>query len=157
MVAEGIAAILPHARTARMPLAIEPLHPMYAADRACVNTLRQALDLCDELGEGVGVVVDAYHVWWIPSFCRRSPAPAAASSPTTSPTGWFPTRHLLLDRGMMGDGIIDLAAIRAAVERAGFNGPQEVEIFSAEDWWKRDGNEVISTCIARYATVCGGS
>src|SRR5207248_923609 len=58
MVAEGIAAILPHDRTAKMPLAIEPLHPMYAADRACVSTLAQALDLCDQLGEGVGVVVD---------------------------------------------------------------------------------------------------
>jgi sugar phosphate isomerase/epimerase len=58
---------------------------------------------------------------------------------------------------MMGDGIIDLPRIRDAVEQAGFHGPQEVEIFSVEDWWKRDGDEVLATCIARYATVCGGT
>ena len=88
---DGIAAILPYARAASMPLAIEPLHPMYAADRACVNTLGQALDLCDVLGEGVGVAIDVYHVWWDPDACRRrSPAPGrrSASSPTTSATGW---------------------------------------------------------------------
>lgn len=66
MVAEGIAALLPHAQAAGVPLAIEPLHPMYAADRACVNTLDQALDLCATLGEGVGVAIDVYHVWWDP-------------------------------------------------------------------------------------------
>jgi sugar phosphate isomerase/epimerase len=66
MVADGLAAIVPHARACRMPLAIEPLHPMYAGDRACVNTLRQALDLAERLGEGVGVAIDAYHVWWDP-------------------------------------------------------------------------------------------
>jgi sugar phosphate isomerase/epimerase len=66
MVADGIAAILPHARASRMPLAIEPLHPMYAADRSCINTLEQALDLCDLLGDGVGVAIDVYHVWWDP-------------------------------------------------------------------------------------------
>src|SRR6266540_298570 len=66
MVADGIAAILSHARASKMPLAIEPLHPMYAGDRACVNTLAQALDLCDVLGDGVGVVIDTYHVWWDP-------------------------------------------------------------------------------------------
>ena len=65
-VAEGIAALLPHARAANVPLAIEPLHPMYAADRACVNTLDQALDLCEALGPGVGVAIDVYHVWWDP-------------------------------------------------------------------------------------------
>ena len=72
-----------------VPLAIEPLHPMYAADRACVNTLAQALDLCDELGEGVGVAVDVYHVWWDPDLARADRARrASASSPITSATGW---------------------------------------------------------------------
>jgi sugar phosphate isomerase/epimerase len=149
MVAEGIAAILPHARGARMPLAIEPLHPMYAADRACVNTLGQALDLCDDLGEGVGVVVDAYHVWWDPDLLPQI-ARAGSRILAHHISDWLvPTRHLLLDRGMMGDGIIDLSGIRTAVEAAGYRGPQEVEIFSAEDWWKRDGDEVIATCVAR--------
>ncbi len=72
-----------------MPLAIEPLHPMFAADRACVNTLAQALDLCDELGDGVGVAVDVYHVWWDPDLDAPDRARRhAASSPTTSTTGW---------------------------------------------------------------------
>ena len=66
MVRDGLGALLPHARACKMPLAIEPLHPMYAADRSCVNTLAQALDLCDELGDGTGVAIDTYHVWWDP-------------------------------------------------------------------------------------------
>ena len=56
---------------AGVPLAIEPLHPMYAADRACVNTLAHANDLCDELGEGLGVALDVYHVWWDPDLARQ--------------------------------------------------------------------------------------
>jgi sugar phosphate isomerase/epimerase len=156
MVADGIAALLPHARANRMPLAIEPLHPMYAADRACVNTLKQALDICDLLGEGVGVAVDVYHVWWDPELTAQI-ARAGASGRILAHhvCDWLvPTRDLLLDRGMMGDGIIDLKAIRAALERAGYAGPQEVEVFSADDWWKRPGDEVLDTCIQRFLSVC---
>jgi sugar phosphate isomerase/epimerase len=68
---DGIAATLPHARAAGVPLAIEPLHPMYAADRSCVNTLGQALDICEQLGEGVGVAIDVYHVWWDPDLAEQ--------------------------------------------------------------------------------------
>jgi sugar phosphate isomerase/epimerase len=154
MVADGIAAILPEARAANMPLAIEPLHPMYAADRACVNTLRQALDLCDALGDGVGVALDVYHVWWDPELAAQI-GRAGARLLAHHICDWLvPTADLLLDRGMMGDGVIDLKAIRHLVEAAGFSGPQEVEIFSAENWWKRDPDEVIRTCIERYAAVC---
>ena len=64
------------------------------------------------------------------------------------------TKDMLLDRGMMGDGVIDLPDLRRMVETAGFLGPQEVEIFSAENWWKRPGDEVLRTCIERYNTVC---
>src|SRR3954453_9317709 len=71
MFADGMAAILPHARAAKVPLAIEPLHPMYAADRACISLLSEALDLCDALGEGVGVAVDAYHLWWDPNLATQ--------------------------------------------------------------------------------------
>ncbi len=114
MVADGLAAILPEARAAGMPLAIEPLHPMYAADRACVNTLRQSLDLCDMLGEGVGVAVDAYHVWWDPELADQI-ARAGSRILAHHICDWLvPTRDLLLDRGMMGDGVIDLAGIRQA-------------------------------------------
>ena len=156
MVADGIAAVLPHARACQMPLAIEPLHPMYAADRACVNTLRQALDLCDLLGDGVGVAIDTYHVWWDPDLPRQiARAGAGGRILAHHICDWLvPTRDLLLDRGMMGDGIIDFRGFRRMIEAAGYRGPQEVEIFSAQDWWKRPGEEVLRTCIERYTTLC---
>ncbi len=74
IVAEGLADTLDYARTVGMPVAIEPLHPMYAADRACVNTVGQALDLCDQLGDGIGVALDVYHVWWDPELSQQIPA-----------------------------------------------------------------------------------
>jgi len=155
MVRDGIAAVLPHARACNMPLAIEPLHPMYAADRACVNTLEQALDLCDGLGEGVGVAIDTYHVWWDPKlFAQIARAGAGGRILAHHICDWLvPTRHMLLDRGMMGDGVIDFHPIRRAIEAAGYMGPQAVEILS-ETWWKRPGEDVLKTCIARYESLC---
>jgi sugar phosphate isomerase/epimerase len=156
MVAEGISAILPHARRSNMPLAIEPLHPMYAADRACINTLEQALDVCDLLGDGIGVAIDVYHTWWDPKLYRQiARAGAGKRILAHHICDWLvPTTDLLLDRGMMGDGVIDLKAIRAEIEKAGFLGAQEVEIFSASIWWKRPGGEVLSTCVERFHSVC---
>jgi sugar phosphate isomerase/epimerase len=148
---EGIATILPEARKAGIPLAIEPLHPMQAAERACINTLEQALDLCDELGEGLGVACDVYHVWWDPKLqaqIRRAGSRILAYHICD----WLvPTRDLLNDRGMMGDGVIDLPLIRSWVEAAGYSGLQEVEIFSELDWWKRDPDEVLEICKQRAA------
>jgi len=149
-VREGIAGILPEAREAGVPLAIEPLHPMQAAERACVNTLEQALDICDALGDGIGVAVDVYHVWWDPKLeaqIRRAGKRLLAYHICD----WLvPTRDLLNDRGMMGDGVIDLGLIRTWVEAAGYAGFQEVEIFS-EHWWSRDADEVLDVCKARAA------
>jgi sugar phosphate isomerase/epimerase len=155
MVQDGIAAILPYARSHNMPLAIEPLHPMYAADRACVNTLGQALDLCDALDGGVGVAIDTYHVWWDPDLAAQIARAGAAKRILAYHTcDWLvPTRDLLLDRGMMGDGVIDLANIGAMIEKAGYNGFIEVEIFSAADWWKRPGDEVLRICIERFSRL----
>jgi sugar phosphate isomerase/epimerase len=153
MVHDGLAALLPHARVCKMPLAIEPLHPMYAADRACVNTLAQALDLCDALGDGTGVVIDTYHVWWDPDLFAQI-ARANGRILAHHICDWLvPTRHLLLDRGMMGDGVIDFRPIRRGIEAAGYTGPQAVEILS-ETWWKRPGEEVLRTSVARYETLC---
>jgi len=156
MVRDGIAALLPYARAARVPLAIEPLHPMYAADRACINTLAQANDLCDALGDGIGVAVDVYHVWWDPALEREiARAGKAGRLLAFHVCDWLvPTRDLLNDRGMMGDGVIDLRRIRGWVEAARYAGLCEVEIFSAENWWKRAAEEVLATCIARYRRVC---
>jgi len=154
-VQDGIAAILPHAKAAGIPLAIEPLHPMYAADRACVNTLAQALDLCDALDRGkrgaLGVAVDVYHVWWDPQLEAQIRRAGKRRLLAYHICDWLvPTTDLLLDRGMMGDGAIDLKKIRGWVTRAGYRGFHEVEIFSADNWWKRDPDEVLATCKARH-------
>ena len=149
-VADGIASLLDYARSAGMALAIEPLHPMYAADRACVNTLSQANDLCDALGAGVGVAVDVYHVWWDPDIESEIVRTGADRLLAFHVCDWLvPTRHLLLDRGMMGDGIIDIPRLRGAVEAAGYEGLVEVEIFSADEWWKRDPNDVLKVLCER--------
>src|SRR6218665_1484039 len=156
MVSDGIAAMLPHARACGIKLAIEPLHPMYAADRACVNTIDQALDICETLGEGVGVAVDVYHVWGDPNLARAiARAGRMKRIFAHHICDWLvPTKDMLLDRGMMGDGVIDLPAIRQMIEDAGFYGPQEVEIFSQDNWWKRPGDEVLAVIKERVATVC---
>lgn len=156
MVADGIAAMLPHARACQVPLAIEPLHPMYAADRACVNTIDHALDIAGQFGEGVGVAIDVYHVWWDPNLAAAiARAGREKRIYAHHICDWLvPTADMLLDRGMMGDGVIDLKAIRAMIEAAGYRGPQEVEIFSRDNWWKRPGDEVVRTCVERFRTAC---
>jgi sugar phosphate isomerase/epimerase len=148
-VKNGIAEILPEARKARIPLAIEPLHPMQAAERACINTLEQALDICDELGEGIGVAVDVYHVWWDPKLQSQIKRGGKRVFAYHICDWLVPTRDLLNDRGMMGDGVIELPKIRGWVEAAGYAGFQEVEIFSERDWWQRDPDEVLRTCKER--------
>ena len=155
-VTDGIAAMLPHAKASGVKIAIEPLHPMYAADRACVNTIDQALDICEGLGETVGVAIDVYHVWWDP-YLPRAIARAGRMKRIFAHhiCDWLvPTTDLLLDRGMMGDGVIDLPGIRKMIEDAGYFGPQEVEIFSQDNWWKRPGDEVLAVIKERVATVC---
>ena len=157
MVRDGLGLLHEYARSAGMRLAIEPLHPMYAADRACVNTLAQANALCDELApdgrDGLGVAVDVYHVWWDPQLhAEIVRAGERERLYAYHICDWLvPTRDLLNDRGMMGDGIIDLPLIRSWMEAAGYRGMHEVEIFSALDWWKRDGDDVLATCRRRHA------
>jgi sugar phosphate isomerase/epimerase len=154
-VRDGIAASLEYARAVGMPLAIEPLHPMQAADRACINTLEQALDLCDALDPGrtgaLGVAVDAYHVWWDPKLQAQIARAGRQRLLALHVCDWLtPTTDLLEDRGMMGDGVIDLRQLRGWVEDAGFDGYSEVEIFSRANWWQRAGGEVLDTCIERH-------
>ena len=155
-VTDGIAAMLPHAKASGVKIAIEPLHPMYAADRACVNTVDQALDICEKLGETVGVALDVYHIWWDPNLANAiARAGRMKRIFAHHICDWLvPTRDMLNDRGMMGDGVIDLKAIRKMIEDAGYFGPQEVEIFSTENWWKRPGDEVLQVIKERVASVC---
>jgi sugar phosphate isomerase/epimerase len=155
---DGIAASLEYARQVGMPLAIEPLHPMQAADRACINTLEQALDICDALDAqktgALGVALDVYHVWWDPKLEQQIARAGKERLLAYHVCDWrLPTRDLLSDRGMMGDGVIELKKIRQWVEAAGFDGYAEVEIFSALDWWQRTGEETLDTCIARHRAV----
>ena len=156
-VKEAISRILPEAIKAKVPLAIEPLHPMQAAERACINTLEQALDICDALGDdsgsahcALGVALDVYHVWWDPKLERQIKR-AGRRILAYHICDWLvPTRDLLNDRGMMGDGVIDLPRIRGWVEGAGYSGFHEVEIFSELDWWQRDPDDVLRTIKERY-------
>ena len=156
-VADGIAEMLEYARTAGLPLAIEPLHPAYAADRACVNTTRQALDLCDAIDPArsgmLGVALDVYHIWWDPELMGQIERAGKDRILAFHVCDWLvPTKDILNDRGMMGDGVIDIRRVRAAVEAHGFAGYSEVEIFS-NDWWTRPMDEVLRTCIERHRTA----
>lgn len=159
MVRDGLGAILGHARACAVPIAIEPLHPMTAADRSVINTLGQSLDLCDELDArktgAIGVAVDAYHVWWDPGLKAQLDRAGKARIHGFHICDWLvPTTDLVLDRGMMGDGVIDLRQLRSWVEENGYEGMHEVEIFSKNHWWKRPVDEVLKVCRERHAEVC---
>lgn len=132
---DSIDAVLPHAKAAGVKLAIEPLHPMYAGDRSAVNTLEQAVNMVDTLrSEWCGIALDVYHVWW-DSYLRAEIGRAAGNILAFHVCDWRnPTRDLLNDRGLMGEGCIPIRQIREWVEQAGFKGDIEVEIFSDEFW-----------------------
>ncbi len=154
---DGVAQALEYAKEVGMPLAIEPLHPMQAAERACINTLEQALDMCDALdpskGGSLGVALDVYHTWWDPKLKEQIERAGRNRLLAYHVCDWLtPTKDLLNDRGMMGDGVIELKKIRGWVEDNGFAGFCEVEIFSELDWWKRPGEDVLDTCITRHKT-----
>jgi sugar phosphate isomerase/epimerase len=156
-VEEALAELLDYARQARLPLAIEPLHPAYAADRACVNTTKQALDICDRLDPersgAIGVALDVYHIWWDPELMGQIARAGHNRVLAFHVCDWLvPTRDLLNDRGMMGDGVIDIRSVRAAVEAQGYAGYSEIEIFSNE-WWGRPIDEVLRVCIERHKTA----
>ncbi|MFI6551512.1 sugar phosphate isomerase/epimerase family protein [Streptomyces griseus] len=152
-VGEALAELAPYAAARDVRLAIEPLHPMYAADRCVVSTLAQALDLAERFpAEQVGVVVDTYHLWWddqAPAQIARAGAGGRIHSfqladwITPLPAG------VLLGRGQLGDGSVDFRAFRRWVEDAGFDGPIEVEIFN-EALWARDGAEALAEVADRY-------
>ncbi|GAA3775103.1 sugar phosphate isomerase/epimerase family protein [Micromonospora maritima] len=153
-VADALAELAPYAGERGVRLALEPLHPMYCADRAVLSTLGQALDLAEAFPtEQVGVVVDTFHVWWDPDVWRQ--IARAGSRIASFQVCDFLTplpADVLLGRGMMGDGHIDFPPLRRAVEAAGYTGDTEVEIFNAEVW-ATDPDQVLATMTARYVDL----
>jgi sugar phosphate isomerase/epimerase len=155
-VAEGTAQLLAHAKPLGVRIALEPLHPIYAADRSCLSTIDEAVDLAEQLGppKDIGVCLDVYHIWWDP-YLPRAVARAKGRITAFHVCDWLvPMKDVLNDRGMMGDGVIDIPSIRAMVEDAGYDGLVEVELFSTADWWKRPMDETLMVCRERLASVC---
>ena len=153
---DGIAAILPLAQKYGIRLAIEPLHPMYADDRSAINTIASANAVCDQLDDPlVGIAVDVYHVWWDPDLENQIKRSAAKKRLFAFHIcDWLtPTNDLLNDRGLMGEGCIDIRGIRCIVESSGFSGYHEVEIFS-DRWWAADQGEFLSEIKHAYLTHC---
>ena len=149
---DGIAMILPDAMAAKIKLAIEPLHPMYADTRSAINTLAQANEMAEALNSPfLGVAIDVYHLWWDPNLeseikrCGRNKNLFAFHI-----CDWkTPTSDLLFDRGLMGEGCIPIKKIRDWVEATGFKGYNEVEIFSTS-YWKEDQSEFLKKIIKAY-------
>ena len=152
-VAEALAELAPYAGQRGVRLAIEPLHPMYASDRCVVSTLAQALDLAERFpADEVGVCVDTYHVWWddqAPAQIARAGAGGRIAAfqladwVTPLPAG------VLVGRGQLGDGSVDLRRFRRLAEAAGYAGPVEVELFN-EELWARDGHRALAETVERY-------
>jgi sugar phosphate isomerase/epimerase len=150
MVADGIAAIAPYAAERGVRLGIEPLHPAFAAERSCITTMREARLMSEQFeASNVGVVVDVYHVWWDPERAEEI-ARLGDRIAGYHVNDWLvPVKNVLMNRGMMGDGVIELRRIRGEVERAGYMGPIEVEIFN-ESIWERPLDELVRLTKERF-------
>lgn len=153
-IADALAELGPYAEEHGVKLAIEPLHPMFAADRCVVSTLAQALDLAERFpADQVGVTVDTYHLWWddqAPEQIAR--AGAGGRIATFQLADWITPlpAGVLNGRGQIGDGAVDMREWKAYVDAAGYTGPIEVEVFN-EELWARDGKEVLAETARRFA------
>jgi sugar phosphate isomerase/epimerase len=150
MVEDAISALVPYARERKVTMAIEPLHPMYAAERSCITSLEEANILAEKFDpDEVGIVVDVYHVWW-DAMLEREIARARGRIRAFHVCDWLvPTTDMLMGRGMMGDGCIDIQRIRSLVERAGYAGFIEVEILN-QAIWDQPGDQVLALMKERY-------
>ncbi len=147
---------LPYAERCGVVLALEPLNPVYGGNRSCLVTVRDAVDLCQAIDHPLlKIAIDVYHVWWDLNLGQQLHRLAAEKIAGYHLCDWLAdTSDILLDRGMMGDGVADLKHIREAVESAGYLGFCEVEVFSAQNWWKKPPEIVLDTCVERFRTVC---
>lgn len=155
ILADRLASAAEFAASLNVNLALEPLNPMFGGNRTVIMTAADALRLCDSIGApNVGVAIDVYHVWWDTTLANAL-ANAHGKILGFHLCDWLEnTSDMLLDRGMMGDGVADLKALRSVVENAGYRGNCEVEIFSKDNWWKRDPGDVLDIIIQRFRTVC---
>jgi sugar phosphate isomerase/epimerase len=159
-VREGVAMLLEHGRQVGVKIGLEPLHPVYAADRSCLTLMSEALEWCDALEGSVdtpwlGTVIDVYHTWWDPNI-KRDIARAGEQQRIFGfhVCDWLvPTTDVLNDRGMMRDGVIDVPGFRNAVEQAGYRGFVECEIFSERNWGKRPIDETLKVCAQRFGSA----
>lgn len=156
LLADRVAQAAPYAAERNVKLALEPLNPAMGGNRTCLMTATDALNVCDAVGaDNVGVAVDVNHCWWDTTLADTLATRGQGKVFGYHLCDWLAeTSDMLLDRGMMGDGVADLRAMREAVENAGYDGQCEVEIFSANNWWKRDPNEVLDVIVERFRTVC---
>ena len=153
---DAVAKLLPEARAAGVSLALEAIHPMRAASGCVWSTLGQANKVCEELGDGTGLIVDAYHVWWDPDLTASIEA-AKGRIVSFQISDWLrdTTAADGSDRGMPGDGVIPLREMGAQVRQAGFDGYDDLELFSERNWWQRDPDELIDVAIARHREIFG--
>lgn len=151
-ITDGIADCIDHAASVGVKLSIEPLHPMYADCRSAVNTIGQCNDMIDQIGDAhVGIAVDVYHVWWDPNLAQEIQR-AGKRIIGFHVCDWMsPTNDFLNDRGLMGEGCINIKGIRRLVEAAGFSSWIEVEIFSTR-WWEKDQDHFLKEIINSYET-----
>ncbi|MEM6461053.1 MAG: sugar phosphate isomerase/epimerase family protein [Pseudomonadota bacterium] len=156
ILAERVRAISEYAAERGVSLALEALNPMFGGNRTVLMTVSDAVRVCDMVAApNVGVAVDVYHVWWDTHLEEGLAAAGPKRILGYHLCDWLEeTRDMLLDRGMMGDGVADLKRLRECVEAAGYAGPCEVEIFSAQDWWLKRPEEVLDTVVERFRTVC---
>jgi sugar phosphate isomerase/epimerase len=148
-VRQALHELMAHARSAGVRLGLEPLHPMYAADRSVLNSTRQVNDLCDELGDGSGLVADVYHSWWDPDFETELRRAGPSRVLTFHYSDWLVSTRNFRDRGMVGDGIIDIGRVKSWLDSIAYSGPFELELFSELDWWQRAPEDTVRIGIDR--------
>ena len=147
---------LDYAKERNVKFALEPLNPMFGGNRTCIMTVRDAVTICNTINStNLGVAVDVYHVWWDTGLNESLMEAGAERLLGLHLSDWLEnTQDMLLDRGMMGDGVADIKSIRTAMKDAGYVGLSEVEIFSINNWWKQEPNVVLDTMVDRFHKHC---
>jgi sugar phosphate isomerase/epimerase len=154
-VLDRLPLLIDDARKARVKIALEPLHPMTCATRSVISNVKIANDWCDALNadDVFGIAVDTYVVWWDPEI-EKEIARAGKRICAFHVNDWLvQTEDVRLDRGMMGDGVIDIPWLRGLIDKTGYDGLIEVEVFSQKNWWKKDPNEVVRVVKERFVSA----